>query len=170
MSEEYSLSWQQFILALSIIIALYMLLNLVQGLLRRARFLGPVRSSLMEGMRLFFLVFEPLAILFLLVIFAFVNIPINAFVLILLLLFSINHVNNYINGQLLKFNAAFDIGKQIKVQQYQGILTSLGKFGFKIKTNQGVQYLQYASLMDQGYLLFSGENISGFYQTLQLFF
>ncbi len=163
MSLEYQFSWQQFIFILFAFIAVYVLLQMLHDLLIRAKFLGRIRFELSKSVKLALLIYEPLAIFLVLIMFAFVNLPINGILILLLLLFSAFHLKNYITGQIIKFNTAFGPGKQIKVQQHQGIITSAGKFGLKIKTNQGVQYLQYANLIEQGYLLFSGENISGYY-------
>ena len=143
MEWAYQISWQRFLLALIIISAIYLLLQVMHRLIYRARFLRSFRISLGEWLRISLLVYEPFAFLLIIVLFAYVNLAIHGVLLLLLLLFSFGHVKDYINGQLIKFNASFGPGKQMKLQQDHGMITEVGKFGVKIKTNQGVQYLQY---------------------------
>lgn len=71
----------------------------------------------------------------------------------LLVLLTFPLLRNYITGRLLCFDRDFEVGKRIIAQNTKGVINHMNRLGIYINTNDGIQYLNYQYLQEQGYSL-----------------
>ncbi len=157
-------SWGQLLITVGELLLFFGLLYFLRGLLERAYLLGNFQNRALRLVHEILLIGKPLAILLVLMVFVFINVPFHGALVLTAFIFAFNHIKNYISGQVIKFDPYFALGKQIKTANFQGIISAIGNFGLKTTTSKGIQFIDYSTLTQQGYLLQSGEEISGYYQ------
>lgn len=71
----------------------------------------------------------------------------------LLVLLTFPLLRNYITGRFLCFDRDFEVGKRIIIPPTKGVINHMNRLGIYINTNDGMQYLNYQQLQEQGYSL-----------------
>ena len=155
-------SWSYLLLISTILIIVYIVLQSSLRFFKRVNIFGNLQQPLKNITHFLLLTFEPLALLIWLTTFVLINYTFHGLLALLFLILGFSFIRDYINGQIVKFDPLFIKGKQLRASKVEGIIFSLGKLGIKVKTNRGIQFLNYSELTKQGYLLLSGEEISGF--------
>jgi|AntRauTorckE5430_2_1112549.scaffolds.fasta_scaffold09196_2 hypothetical protein len=159
-------SWSEFLFLGAILVAAYFLLQLIKRFLRITQLFGNYRRTLKTLIDNTLLIFEPTVILLLVSAFLMLNPIYNGLLLGLVVLFGFVHIRNYVHGRIIQSNNALTIGREIKIADLEGIVHQIERLGLKIKTAKGVHYMNYAHIVKTGYILLSGDDISGFYELL----
>lgn len=156
-------SWGDFLQIALVLIAVYFVLQFLQRVLRKTNFLGRFQEWACSLVHHLLLVYELIVILLLGAAFVLIYPAFHGLLLLILVIGGFSHIRNYISGRVMQFDGGVSIGKQLKIDTLQGIITHIGRLGLQLKTNKGSQFINYSKLMDEGYLLLSGKEIGGFY-------
>ncbi|NNE28337.1 MAG: hypothetical protein HKN16_01785 [Saprospiraceae bacterium] len=147
-----------------ILVFVYLVLTLIDGFLIERTIFGRWHQRVTLWVHNFFLIYEPVAVL--LITASLILISPIFFGLLSLIIFAtgLNHMRNYISGRIVQLGRGMEIGQQISTRDFQGIISSIGRFGFKVKTSKGVLVIAYPRVLEQGYTLSAGEDLGGFYK------
>ncbi|MEL6865219.1 MAG: hypothetical protein AAFP19_12405 [Bacteroidota bacterium] len=162
------MTWWRFLTSALLLLLGYFLLQVAYRGLGRLSFLERFQPLLRERLRQVLLLYELIALLVLLSIFILINPIFHGLLTILFLLLVLvggfKPLKSYFAGKIVQLNGTIDKGIQLKVNNLQGIIVALGRFGIQLKTSKGLHILSYDQLLIDGYMLLSGEEIGGFYQ------
>ena len=156
-------SWGDFLTIAVVLIALYFLLQFLHQLLERFQLMGNFQKRLKKWIYHLLVFYEPLVILILSSVFVLINPLFHGLLLGLLLLIGFSHVKNYMSGRIVQFNNSIDIGKNLSTNGLHGIISKIERLGLKVSTHKGLFFISYSQLLEQGYLVESGEEIGGLY-------
>lgn len=156
-------SWSNFLLLAAFLLGLYFALHLILELLGRGRLLGRWQTTFRNIVQTVLLIFEPLGVLLLLGAFIMINPVFHVILVGLILLVALPHLKNYITGRVLQFDENLRIGYRIETDETKGIVKSIDRLGIQLNTNKGVQFINYANLLKNGFVLLAGETVGGFY-------
>lgn len=151
-----------FMITLALLV-LYFVLSFANRLLKSARFQKPWQTRVQLAIHYLLLVYEPLAIIILVSAFILINPLFDGLLIGLLLIAGFTHVRNYTSGWLILADSNMSVGKKLKTGNLQGIISKLGRLGLHLQTNEGIHYISYSKLQNQGYAMVAGEEIGGFY-------
>lgn len=157
---------QSFIQVVLILVFIYLLLSLADRFLVRRSFLGRYHKKVANWVHNLFIIYEPFALLLITVSFILINPLFFGLIVIIILLVSIRHLRNYFSGRLVQLDKSIEIGRQIKTADNQGIIHQITRFGIRLKTAKGLQFLTYPQLIWPGYTLSAGEDLGGFYRLI----
>lgn len=153
------------LLWLSIILAaLYIILVFLKKIMSNLVFIGGWRGSIRIFLERAITLYEPIALIVLVAFFIAINPVLHGIIVGLIMIISITHIRNYIHGKLIKTNNAIQVGRRINVINQEGIITRMGRFGILVRSDEGLHFIPYASLVSQGFILSSGQNIGGYYK------
>ena len=159
-------TWTQLIGIGILLFVLYWGLRMLLRLLESTRFLGRLQPAAVRMLRYLNVVFEPLAILIFLLVFVFINPPLHGLLVGLLLLLGFRQLRNYLSGRLVQNEDNIIVGKVLKTSNLQGIVSKMGRLGLHLQTSDGLHFINYQRLLDDGYTLISGEEVGGFYKLI----
>ena len=111
-----------------------------------------------------YILYEPIALLIFLALFIVINPLFHGLLGALLVIFSISHIRNYVNGKIIRTYRSIRLGRKLNIGHQDGIITDMGRFGLRIRSDEGLHYIPYNTLVGQGFILSSGENIGGYYK------
>lgn len=154
-------SWSDFFTIAIVLIAFYLIIRFLYRI-AHSNFLGQFKIG-RNILKPVLLVYEPLAILLLVGIFIMVNPVFHALLLVLVLLIGATHIKNYLSGCIVQLDKALVAGNRLKTQSLAGTIASMDRLGLRLHTRQGLQFINYSRLIEQGYMLLPGEEISGLY-------
>lgn len=109
------------------------------------------------------ILYEPLAIFILLGVFILIHPALHILLVGAFLLMSYAYARHYFAGRLMQLDSAVGEGKRLRTRGAEGVITRLEQLGLKLRTEHGIQFLNYSDLLREGYLLLSGEEIGGLY-------
>lgn len=142
----------------------YLLLNLFEGFLRGAKFLGKWHEQVHNAVHQIFILYEPIAFLLMAGSLVLIN-PIFFGLIAIILLFTVNdHLRNYMSGRLVQFDKVLTLGNQIRTGNHQGVISRISRFGIRLKTAKGLQFITYPQLLEYGYTITTGDDLGGFYR------
>lgn len=157
-------TWWKFFLSILFFFGLYFFLKFLSQVLNKYNFLGKFQSDVKRIVTHSLLIYEAIALLILGGAFVLIN-PISHGILTLLILAAgFSHVRNYFSGRIVQFDQSVEEGKRLKTLDSQGVIFKKGRLGLKLRTQKGVQFINYSSLISEGYILLSGEEVGGFYE------
>ncbi|MEO1258949.1 MAG: mechanosensitive ion channel domain-containing protein [Bacteroidota bacterium] len=148
------------VLALGI---LYFLLRFLERWQGKLEILGPRQNKVREFIHVVLLVFEPIALLVLGVVFILVNPLPHGVAIGLVLLIGFDHFRSYFGGRLIQFDKNIKTGYRISIGNNEGIIDKIGRLGLRLKTSKGQQFHNYSQIMSEGYLVHAGDEVGGFY-------
>lgn len=162
--EEYTISWSLWFFALLAVVVLYFVLRLLANVLDRVNVLGKRQKSATEVLNVILRLYEPAAILFLLVGFVFINLFIHGLLVAFIFVLAFYPVKDYVNGRLFLLAHQLHEGQRIQVNEISGIIRDLGRLGISLQTQEGLRFINYTTLLSDGYLLLKGEKIGRLHQ------
>ncbi|MFT5261655.1 MAG: hypothetical protein ACI8YQ_000380 [Polaribacter sp.] len=162
--EEYTISWTLWFFALLAVVGLYFVLRLLANILDRVNVLGKRQRPAREVLNVVLRLYEPAASLFLLVGFVFINILLHGLLVIFVFILAFYPVKNYVNGRLFLLAHKLQEGQRIRVNEMSGIIRDLGRLGVSLQTSEGLRFINYTTLLSDGYLLLKGEKIGRLHQ------
>lgn len=158
-----SVNWVDFITATLLLIAFWFILNFLNRVLKKGDFLGNYQQSSASLVRNLLLIFEPLAIAVLVSIFILINPLFHGIIIGGIFIAGFLQVQNYLNGLVVRVDKSISINKEISVGNLAGIIYKIERLGLQLKTDQGLHFISYSSMLKEGYLLVSSEEIGGIY-------
>ncbi|MCB0567146.1 MAG: hypothetical protein KDD01_22495 [Phaeodactylibacter sp.] len=159
----FRVSWPGLLLLGLALLAFYFVLRLVYRLVAGVSVSSLLLTATRRFLRSALFLFEPLAILAWSAFFVFINPPLHALLLGVLVLGGYPHIRNYVSGRLIRLGHAIIPGKKLRSGEVQGVVSKLGNLGLYLQADDGRHYLCYSSLLSDGYTLLSGEDVSGVY-------
>ncbi len=160
------LDWPDLFWGFVILAALYFLLRFLITFLRQTYFTGNGGASISDRLESLIVLYEPIAIIILLVIFILIQPALHGLVVLILLLLAYLPLRNYIDGRLFLMNNEIEKGQQLKIQDENGILQKIGRLGVTLRTNEGSRFINYSTLIRKGYTLLKGITTGGFHQVI----
>lgn len=157
-------SWWQLLLLTGILAGLYFGLQFMRRLVVILGLRPGTRRPLENVLRKASIVFEPIALLMLLVAFLRINPLIHGATIALALLGTFHHVRNYLEGRLILLENKLRVGEAVSVGTVRGRLIRMGRLGMKIRHDHGLHHLGYHQLLQSGYVLESGSESGEFYR------
>ncbi len=157
-------TWWRFFLTALFFFGLYFLLHFINRVLIKYNFLGKFQSNIKSIIKHSLLIFEAVALLILGGAFILINPIYHGILALVILAAGFNHVKNYFSGRIVQFDQSIEDGKRLKTLDSQGVIFKLGRLGLKLRTQKGVQFVNYSNLISNGYTLLSGEEVGGFYE------
>jgi hypothetical protein len=157
-------TWWRFFWTTLFFFGLYFLLHFFNRLLIKYNFLGKFQSGIKSIIKHSLLVFEAVALLILGGAFILINPIYHGILALVILTAGFNHVRNYFSGRIVQFDQSIEDGKRLKTVESQGVIFKMGRLGLKLRTQRGVQFVNYSNLISNGYTLLSGEEVGGFYE------
>ncbi|NJN77580.1 MAG: hypothetical protein HC803_04025 [Saprospiraceae bacterium] len=166
MFDKATFSWSEFLFLGAILIAAYFTLQLLKRFLQVTQFFGRFQRPIKNVVYNILLIFEPTVILLLSSAFLMLNPIYHAILLGLFFVFFFPHIRNYVHGRIVQSNNSLATGREIKIGNLEGIVNGIERLGLKIKTTKGLHFISYSHIIRDGYMLLSGDDISGYYQLL----
>ena len=111
----------------------------------------------------FLLIYEPLALLLLLSALIGVKPTMILPIVVILLIISHKHWRNYINRTVVMINKRIKPGVHIHSGKIDGKVIKFGRLGTEIQTQEGIHVMSYQSLLENGYTISEGDEISRLY-------
>lgn len=157
-------TWWKFFLSILFFLGLYFFLRFISQILDKYIFLGKFQSDVKRIIKHSMLIYEAIVLLVLGGAFVLIN-PISHGILTLLIFAAgFSHVRNYFSGRIVQFDRSVEEGKRLKTLDSQGVIFEKGRLGLKLRTQKGVQFINYSSLISDGYTLLSGVEVGVFYE------
>lgn len=157
-------SWTDFFFIALLLVVAYFILQFFDRMLRKYEFLGKYQEGIRGFIHSTFLLYEPLVLLILGGVFILINPVFHGILALIVLWGGFTHVKNYFSGRVVHFDDSISVGKRLKTNDLQGIISDMGRLGIKFRTKKGLQFINYSKLISDGYMLLSGEEVGGFYQ------
>ncbi len=158
---KYDLTWGNCMWSIFWLIVFYFVLLALIEFLKRVQFLGRSQSKVQRIMSNILIIYEPLAIVLGLVTIVLVNPVIHGMVLILILLLAFEPIKNYASGRIFSWTHELKQGQKIKVNKGTGVIKDLGRIGLKLQSKEGTHFVNYSTLLTNGYTLVKGEQMGG---------
>lgn len=157
------INWADFFSIALGITVLYFALNFAYSWLHKTDYSSMLRTNVQNVLRGSLLVFEPLAALILLGAFTLIDPILHGSLVLILLIGGFYYIRNYFGGRIILFDSVISVGNRLSVQNMQGVISQIGRLGLKLQTNKGLQFVNYATLITDGYTLLAGKEVSGLY-------
>ena len=111
----------------------------------------------------FLLIYEPLALLLLLSALIGVKPSMILPIVVILLIISHRHWRNYISRTVVLINKRIKPGVHIHSGNVEGKVINYGRLGTEIQTQKGIFVMSYQTLLDNGFTISEGDEISRLY-------
>ena len=157
-------TWWDFFMVAIALLASYFILQFTKQVLENTQFTGEARIPLLSGVERLLVFYEPIVILLLLSAFVLVNPVFHGIITVLIVVGSFTHIKNYISGRIIQMDKNISVSNRVRIDKQTGIISEMGRLGLKLKTDKGVQYINYSKLIADGFMLLSGDEIGGYYR------
>ncbi|MFT4568528.1 MAG: hypothetical protein ACI9FN_003497 [Saprospiraceae bacterium] len=161
--QEGIFSWGHFISISLLLIGVYFFLKLIIRVGLNVGILGKTQERVVSLLKQFLFVFEPLSLVILLSLFVMISPLFHGTILGLILLSNIAQIRNYFMGRMLMLNETITVGSPIKSGSLKGTVVQMDRLGLRIRTLEGVHFLNYQYLIEVGYLISNLDQIGGNY-------
>lgn len=165
--EQFFLICSTFLLWFAFLVGLYFFLLLLSGLVGRAPFLGSWQQHIGRLIQFVLDVYEPIALIVLAVVFVLFNPWVNGGIVAALVLLGYQPLKNYVSGRIFILTNEIRIGQRIEVKNHTGIIQKIERLGLILQSQEGMRFVNYSSLLSEGFVLLKGEKVGGLHQ-LQL--
>jgi len=161
--QEYTLNWSNWFFALALLVIIYLLLNLASSLLKTylnndfGKTIGKILDTVL-------VLYEPLSVIILLVAFILINPYFHGLMAGILILLAFYPIRNYLSGRILRLTSTLDKGQRIKVQNSEGVIQELGRLRLNLQTSEGTKYVNFNTLLSEGFTTMKGVKVGGFHQ------
>jgi hypothetical protein len=157
-------SWVDLLVAALILYGIYLLLLLVRDRLSRSKRIEGFRAAVYSVLAPFLLVYEPIAVLVLVMIFLFINPIPHGVVVLLVIVAGFTRIRDYLSGRIVLFNPLVAVGKRMHVDKFTGVISRISRMGVYLQTGEGIHFVNFTTLITQGFSLITGKDIGGYYQ------
>ena len=160
------LTWTDLLIFSLLLWGGYWLLTLVRKRLAEGVLFGRYQIPLTQAVTTFLLLYEPITILLLTLVFVFINPPLHGLLLLLLTIAGFGRIRDYLSGRILLATSLIVPGKQMATGDAAGMIARLGRIGVYLQTGDRLRFVNYSHLLVNGYSLSTGEEVGGYYQLL----
>lgn len=157
-------NWVHFLTFVAILLGVYFLLKLLIRIGLNIRLVGKAQSYILGILQTLLLVFEPVAIVILLGVFVLISPQLHGILVAFVLLGSVSILRSYVNGRIILFDKEIGVGSALQTSNNAGTVTEMGRLGLKVRSKTGKHFINYSSLIKDGYALSTNENVGGNYQ------
>ncbi|PPK88729.1 hypothetical protein CLV84_1700 [Neolewinella xylanilytica] len=157
-------NWMDLLLGAVVLYGVYVLLYLLRDRLGKTKRPEGFRARAFNVLAAALLLYEPTAALVLIVIFVFINPGVHGLVTLLIVAAGFSRLRDYLSGRIVLFTPLISVGKRMKTERYTGVISRINRIGLYLQTGEGLHFVNYTSLLTQGYSLITGKDIGGYYQ------
>lgn len=157
-------SWTDLLLAALLLYAIYALLYLVKGRLERTKRVEGFRAGAYRVVAPLLLLYQPITVLVLAMIFIFINPVLHGTILLLVVAAGFSRIRDYLSGRIILFNPLVTVGKRMRTEKSKGVISRISLIGLYLQTGEGLHFINYTTLLTEGYSLVTGKDIGGYYQ------
>lgn len=157
-------NWFDLLLAGLILYGVYALLLLVRDRLGTTKRMEGFRATAYDIVAPFLLLYEPITLLVLLMIFVFISPVLHGALVLLVVVAGFARLRDYLSGRIVLFNPLVKLGKRMHTEHYKGVISRIGRFGLHLQTGEGLHFVNFSRLLTDGYSIITGKEIGGFYQ------
>lgn len=157
-------TWWKFFLSIMFFFGLYYFLKFFSQILNRNNFLGKFQGDIKRIIKHTLLIYEAISLLILGGAFVLINPVYHGILTLLILIAGFSHFRNYFSGRVVQFDQTIEEGKRLRTLDTQGVIYKKGRLGLKLRTQKGVQFVNYSNLVSDGFTLLSGLEMEGFYE------
>jgi hypothetical protein len=162
------MSWFSLLLLGALLVGGYFLLQLLKRILLDAPLTQNFSEPLRMGLEKFTLMYEPLAIILLAVVFVYINPIVHGSITLIMLLLGFQHLRDYLSGRLVLLGEGVVKGTVLEVGERRGTVARLGRLGLRLQTDGGVHHIGYGQLVRKGYTSFSNEEEVGKFRSFYI--
>lgn len=162
----YTLTWGTWIWAFILIVGVYFGLMLLIRLLDRVNFPVKRQDQIRFFLRKTLVLYEPIALLLLIVLFVFINPYVHGLMFFLSLFLGYLPLKHFLTGRLFLFVQNLKKKQHIKVGNISGVIQETGYLGLNILTPDGAHFINYASLLSEGYVLLKSKKTGGLHELI----
>ncbi len=152
---------------LTILLAvIYFSLIFFSQIIKTKNLFGRKQNRVEQTLYYLLLVFEPVAILLLTAVLVLLN-PLQLGLLtVIVLITGFQSIKSYILGRIILFDRSIAVGNRLGILDKKGVIAVTGRLGLKLRTNKGLKFINYSTLLTEGYSILSGEQVGSFYELL----
>ncbi len=161
---QHYYTWMDFLLAALLLYGVYALLYMVKERLQKTKRVEGFRAGVYTLIAPFLLLYQPLTILVLAMIFLFINPLIHGTLLLVLAVAGFSRIRDYLSGRIILFNPLIAVGKRMRTDKSTGVISRISRIGLYLQTGEGLHFVNYSTLLTEGYSLITGKDIGGYYQ------
>jgi hypothetical protein len=142
----------------------YWLLTVLHKRMRKGVIFGKYQQRVTDLLSTFLLLYEPLTILLITIVFIFINPVMHGIILLLLTIAGFNRIRDYLSGRIILATSLVVEGKRLKSPKASGVISRIGRIGVYLQTGDSLSFVNYTNLLTEGYSLGTGQKIGGYYQ------
>lgn len=157
-------NWLDLLVAALALYGIYVLLLVVKDRLEQTKRLEGFRATAYSIVAPFLLIYEPLTVLLLAMVFMFINPVLHGAILLLVIVAGFTRLRDYLSGRIVLFNPLIKVGKRMKADKFTGVISRISRIGLYLQTGEGLHFVNYTRLLTEGYSLITGKEIGGYYQ------
>lgn len=157
-------TYTNLVVEILILWGLYWLLTLLQKRIRNGAIFGKYQQAIAGYLDTFLLLYEPITILLITIVFIFINPVMHGIILLLLTLAGFNRIRDYLSGRIILATSLVGEGKRLKSPQASGVISRIGRIGLYLQTGDSLSFVNYTNLLTEGYSLGTGQKVGGYYQ------
>lgn len=157
-------SWFSFGFIALLLILTYSGIQFLLSLFKKTDSVNRYRKLLISGIQDFILLYEPIALLVLLSVFVFIDPPLHGLLFLAGLLFSFQYIKDYLCGRILRFEHNFEHSMRLQTPNVKGVLSNIGRLGLSLKTDRGLQFINYSELYKFGFTALHSKGVGGMYE------
>jgi len=161
---DQQLTWLNLLFAAIVLLGIYFLLRFADKRLASASLSNPFFDGLKNTVHYGLLIYELLVIVVLGSIFVLINPILHGVIIGGIGIIGFQHLRNYLTGRLFQLDNHVAVGKQVKLQAQEGIISEIGRTGLYLQTTTGRHFIPYQEVYTHGYTLTNREEVGGFYQ------
>lgn len=156
-------SWGEFLTIAISLVGVYFLLHLFKRLVSGTALPYRYQEPLQHGIEYVLLVYEPLVLLILGVSFVLINPIYHGLLIGFIVVLGFPQWRAYFYGRIVQISGKLRRGKKFRAGKLSGIIYDINRFGVQIQNREGVHFVNYRKLLEEGYMLVGGERSGGFY-------
>lgn len=157
-------TWTNFLLAALSLWGGYWLLLFLRRRMANGVLFGRYQQRITDGISTFLLLYEPLTILLLTLVFFFINPIMHGILLLLLTIGGFGRIRDYLSGRIILATSLVGEGKRMETLKSSGVISRVGRIGLYLQTGDSLRFVNYSSLLTKGYSVTTGEETGGYYQ------
>ncbi|MBB4080690.1 hypothetical protein GGR28_003325 [Lewinella aquimaris] len=156
--------WTDLLFAVLLLYGSYALLLMVRDRLQKTKRAEGFRAGAYRIIAPFLLLYEPLTALVLTVIFVFIDPLLHGLLLLIVVVAGFSRLRDYLSGRIVLFNPLIGVGKRMRTDRHKGVISRIGRIGLYLQTGEGLHFINYTTLLTEGFSLITGKDIGGYYQ------
>lgn len=160
---NFDYNWGDLIFLTVALVLVYVLLFFLRKIIHSLSFLGRLRSLAKRSIDVIFVFYEPICVLILISVFVMIKPAFHGLLVGAIGVLGFSHWRNYFHGRLFMTDRSLQSGRRIRITDHEGIIIKMGRLGIQVRSDDGLHYMPYHTLVSEGFVLSSGDKIGGYY-------